>query len=91
MGQPLWLDEDQDKVHAWLRARSEVCPQCGSTEADWIDPATRRFLDPPKWEPVTFRCHGCAEVERTQSAIPRGEAGVRVILVPFDADREDED
>lgn len=85
----MWLDEDQDKVHAWLRHRREICPRCGTVEADWIDPATRHFVDVPKWEATTFRCPGCAELERVGAEVPRDERGVRVVLLPFDEDGEE--
>lgn len=70
-------------MHAWLAAQREVCPQCGTFEADWLDPETKRFLPEPKWEAIPFRCPGCAEVERVAAEIPKGERGVRVVLLPF--------
>lgn len=85
----MWLDDDQDKVVAWLRARHSVCSQCGTTEADWVDPQTRRLRDDPKWEATTYRCHGCAEVQRAYAEIPDRATGVRVVLVP--AGDHDED
>jgi hypothetical protein len=85
----MWLDDDQDKVVAWLRARHEVCPQCGTTEADWVDPDTGRMLEAPKWQAVPFRCHGCAELQRTVRDVPEREAGVRVVLIPADDDDEE--
>ncbi len=87
----MWLDDDQDKVVAWLRARHEVCSQCGTAEADWVDPVTRRYLDPPKWETTTYRCPGCVEVERARAELPKGAEGVRVMLVPMRDDDEEED
>lgn len=74
-------------MNAWLGMQREVCPRCGSTEADWIDPRTGYPHDTPKWEATTFRCHGCAELAREEKNVPDREAGVRVVLVPF---REDE-
>lgn len=90
-GEPMWLDEDQDKIVAWLRARHEVCQQCGTIESDWIDPVTGRYFDQPKWEAVTYRCPGCAEVQRAARDVPEGEPGVRVLLVPADIDEREED
>jgi predicted RNA-binding Zn-ribbon protein involved in translation (DUF1610 family) len=87
----MWLDEDQDKVHAWLRHRRELCPRCGTMEADWVDPATHRFHEEPKWEAATFRCPGCAEVERMSADVPTGERGVRIVLRPFELDDEEEE
>lgn len=88
-GEPLWLDEDQDKVHAWLRARHEICSSCGTAESDWVDPATGRYLDHPKWEATTYRCPGCAEIRRASEEVPDRAAGVRIVLVPA-TDDDDE-
>lgn len=90
-GEAMWLDDDQDKVAAWLRSRREVCPQCGTVEADWVDPETGHFTDTPKWEATTYRCPGCAEVGRVAAAVPDKEAGVRVILIPAGEDDDDEE
>jgi len=88
----MWSDEDQDKVHAWLRQKREVCPRCGTVEADWVDPATNKLRDDPKWEATTFRCPGCAEVERASADVPSGARGVRVVLMPArDNDEEEEE
>lgn len=85
------MDDDQDKVAAWLRARHDVCPQCGTTESDWLDPLSRRLHDRPKWEATTYRCPGCAELQRAAKDIPEREAGVRVVLIPVSDDDEEED
>lgn len=85
----MWLDDDQDKVQAWLRHRRQICARCGTVEADWIDPATRHFHDRPKWAATTFRCPGCAEVERVGAEVPRDERGVRVVLLPFEDNDEE--
>ena len=82
----MWLDDDQDKVAAYLHLRRELCPQCGTAEADWFDPVARRPLDDPKWEATTMRCHGCAELEAVSEDIPREEKGVRVVLLPAKGD-----
>lgn len=75
---------------AYLRLKHELCPQCGTAEADWIDPLTRKYLDNPKWEASTMRCFGCAELEAERDAIPPRERGVRVVLVPWQEEDEDE-
>lgn len=85
------MDEDQDKVTAYLRLERELCPRCGTAEADWVDPQTKRYLDPPKWEADTRRCFGCSELEALQKEVPGSERGVRVILVPFKDDDEEGD
>lgn len=86
----MWLDEDQDKVTAWLRARHEVCTNCGTIESDWLDPDSGRLLDRPKWEAISYRCPGCAELERVARDVPDREAGVRIVLVPMNDDDDEE-
>lgn len=76
---------------AWLSVQREVCPRCGTTEADWLDPKTRLPHEVPKWEAMTFRCHGCAELAKAEKQVPEREAGVRIVLVPFKDDDKDED
>lgn len=87
----VWLDADADKALAWEQAMAEVCPECGTREIDWQDPATGRPWFPPKWEPVAVRCPGCAEIEREREQLPDGlnMRGVRVLARPFDLDRPD--
>lgn len=87
----MWLDADQDVVHAWLAAQRKACPRCGTFEEDWVDLVTRRLLDEPKWAATPFRCPGCSEIERVHSEVPAGERGVRVVLLPAElAEREDD-
>lgn len=90
-GEALWLDDDQDKVAAYLRLERELCPRCGTAEQDWVDPRTHRYLDAPKWEAEKLRCFGCAELEHAQADVPAKEKGVRVVLVPFREDVEADD
>jgi predicted RNA-binding Zn-ribbon protein involved in translation (DUF1610 family) len=78
-------------VLAWLRARHEVCPQCGTTESDWLDPATRHYHDVPKWEATAYRCPGCAEVQRASEDVPDRQAGVRIVLIPARDHDDDEE
>lgn len=75
---------------AYLKLERTLCPRCGTSENDWMNPATKMMHDVPKWEAKAFRCHGCAELEQRQREVPAGEHGVRVVLVPFDEDDEDE-
>lgn len=76
---------------AYLRLERELCPRCGTSEGDWVDPVTRKYLDPPKWEAETRRCWGCAEMEAVEKTVPRGERGVRIVLVPWRDTPFDED
>lgn len=89
-GEPLWLDDDQDKVNAYLKLERTLCPRCGTAEADWVHPGTKRLLEEPKWEPTTFRCHGCATLGLAEKEVPDREVGVRVVLVPW-RDRDDDE
>jgi hypothetical protein len=68
-----------------------VCQSCGTTEGDWVDVATGRPHDVPKWEATSYRCPGCAEVARVSASVPDGEAGVRVVLIPFQDNDDDND
>ena len=79
----MWLDDDQDKVLAWLAAKAAVCPECGTREGDWVDPEGRWRPD-PTYEATTIRCYGCVAVAEVGSAVPEGEKGVRVVLRPID-------
>lgn len=64
---------------------------CGTLEDEWMD-EDGRYLDPPVLEPITYTCHGCEARESLEAA--RREApdetrrGERIIVVPFDADRD---
>ena len=82
----MWLDEDQDKVLAFLSYERSLCPECGTAEEDWIDPVTRRLRDEPMWEATTVQCHGCVELARELEFVPDHERGVRAYLIPFHED-----
>lgn len=77
----MWLDDDQDKVTAWLAEKATVCPDCGTAEIDWVDVAGRARPD-PTWDATTVRCYGCAALAKTAADIPEGQHGVRVALRP---------
>lgn len=77
----MWLDEDQDKVAAWLEHKTVSCPECGTIEADWVD-ERGRVRDDPKWEAVTIRCPGCAAIAGAMADVPQGQRGVHVALRP---------
>lgn len=87
----MWLDDDQDKVTAWLLQERRTCNRCGSTEEDWIDPVTKRLLDAPQWQPEVLRCHGCAALEAKREEIPERERGTRVVLMPYRLPEEDDE
>lgn len=84
----MWLDDDQDKVHAFLRLQREVCSKCGTVDSDWLD-GRGRYRDDPPYEAVLFRCHGCRELEEAAAEIPPKEKGVRVALMPTTYDDDD--
>jgi hypothetical protein len=83
----MWLDDDQDKVVAYLDYRRRLCPDCGTAEEDWIDPVTRRLKDEPTWEATTEQCFGCVTLARELETVPGREKGVRAFLIPW---REDD-
>lgn len=70
-----WDEEDQDKALAFLRAKAELCPDCGTRGADWD-------ADRDAWRGNTKRCLGCVAVEGEREGIPEGEKGVKVFLEP---------
>lgn len=85
----VWTDADQEKAIEYERYLAAICPECGTTNDDWIDPTTRRPLLPPLWEPWPERCQGCAARAKMQRTLPDGPDGdgLRVRIVPFNADR----
>ncbi len=81
-GEPMWLEDDQDKVLAYLATKAEDCPDCGTREADWVD-GDGHHLDRPAWDVTTRRCYGCAAMAEVSAQVPDGEKGVRVVLLPY--------
>lgn len=79
----MWLDDDQDKVDAWLDHKASVCPECGTAADDWVD-ERGRHRDDPKWEAVAVRCHGCSAIAAAMADVPQGQRGVHVMLRPAD-------
>lgn len=80
-----WSEDDQDKAIAWNTAKAQVCDLCGSREAEWIDPETKRILDNPPLVPNTIKCYGCAEIDVYRKATFQDEPvpeGVRIVLFP---------
>lgn len=61
----------------------EQCPNCGTFDADWRDPATKRELVEPRWMPHHHRCVGCQILAEESETIPENEHGVFVGLVPW--------
>lgn len=59
-GEPMWTHEDRMKALAWQLRQAEMCPGCGTREADWRDPSTLEELEEPRWMPEVHRCLGCA-------------------------------
>jgi hypothetical protein len=58
-----------------------VCPDCGTTEADWVDKTGRYRID-QAWEATAVRCYGCQAIANVAAQIPEKERGVRVALRP---------
>lgn len=87
-GEALWLDDDQDKVAAFLRLRREVCARCGTVDSDWLD-ADGHYREDPPYEAVVYRCHGCRELEAALATVPDGEKGVRAALIPAHHDDDE--
>lgn len=75
-----WSEDDQDKALAFEEVKSEVCPQCATRESDWVDDEGYP-LDDPRFQPVTHRCHGCAEIAKLKRTIPDDEEGIFVLFV----------
>lgn len=89
-GDPQWLDEDREKVHAVLHAGIGECANCGSREEDWRD-ADGFPLEEPTWMVDFVHCLGCDEIERAQRfAAEQKGRGVTVRLVPFLSDEDEE-
>lgn len=84
-----WNPDDQDKHLAYVRAKNEICPECGTREEDWRDPTTMIEHNPPRWEPLVVRCVGCTELERERKSLKIDSSAVRVVAAPFDPTRRE--
>jgi hypothetical protein len=73
-----WSSEDIERVLAFQLYKSEICPQCGTKDEDWVDDKGRA-LDEPVYEAATVRCFGCQQIETLRDSIPSGQKGVYTI------------
>lgn len=84
------MPEDRDKVRTVLEDRVKRCPRCGTYPDDGEDLKGGPRPD-PTYEAVTHKCYICADIDRTQSGVPKKATGVSVILERVDYDAEDEE
>lgn len=57
------------EYEAWLAADSaERCGGCGTKEADWVDPESRRPWSNPMWKATVKICPGCARISDAHKA-----------------------
>lgn len=77
-----WDETDRDKAIAWLAEQRETCDRCGTRESDWVHDG--KALTPPKWDVDTYRCPGCAQIDRLARSIPdeADRAGLSIRIVP---------
>lgn len=78
-GEPLWLPEDLDKLHAVFADRSARCGRCGTYPDDWVDEGGFPLAE-PAYMPEVQRCHGCRRIELKRDSVPPKEKGVYVTL-----------
>ena len=53
----------------------ERCSRCGTFPDEWLD-ENGRPPDPPPWETTLHRCHGCAEIERSNEELDKQRKSV---------------
>ncbi len=61
-----WPADDQDKVIAYLIREGERCRTCGTFPDLWIDPETKRTVEPPPYHLHTLRCQGCVTIAKEE-------------------------
>lgn len=72
-GEPMWLDDDQDKAIAYMLLEGELCGQCHTAFREW-DADTDAYIVEAK------RCLGCEALEMFYSEIPHGQKGIKAWL-----------
>jgi hypothetical protein len=75
------LYDDQDKALAWNRVKAEACPTCGTFDDEWLDPETKRYLDPPPYEVVRHTCPGCMSMDEEREGIEQEKADTRGLML----------
>jgi hypothetical protein len=93
MGEPLqWTATDRARAMAYEQWLRERCGNCGTTEGEWRDLATKREHDPPPFVPEAHRCTGCATkaalAEELRGRHDFDSAGIVIHLRPFDPARD---
>lgn len=85
-----WPEEDQDKVIEYLVYEGRRCHRCGTFPDDWIDPVTKRPIDPPPHVVDSTRCHGCAALDNMQEMVGKGpHRGLYFHMIPWERRRPD--
>jgi hypothetical protein len=64
-GEPLWLEDDQEIVMAWLAERAETCPGCGQLRAESqavVKDENGRTRQLHLYEAERVECFGCRSI-----------------------------
>lgn len=81
-----WSEDDQDLALAYMRAKSEVCPSCGTRPAEWREDRDAYIVD-------VDRCLGCEALGQQRDSASKDDSaghGLRFFLRrPTEADYED--
>jgi hypothetical protein len=75
---PEWTEEDQDKVLAWNREQSKVCPSCRSRRDLWHQ---HDKSNPPYMGQLDV-CPGCELLAQERRNIPEGADHIQAYIVP---------
>lgn len=74
-GDPMWLEDDQDKALEWLRREKQKCPGCRTTREEWQ-------RDPTAYIGAHEICPFCEVLEQERDNVDDDAKGVRVYLRP---------
>lgn len=72
-GEPMWLDDDQDKAIAFMLLEAEICQGCGWAERQWKDDDEVFIAD-------AKRCKPCEAREMLHAEIPSDQKGIKVFV-----------
>lgn len=84
-----WSEDDQDKALAYMRAKLEICPECGTRESEWAEEQYAYVAHPT-------RCRGCETIEIERDAIKQmvqeggSDHGIKVGLIKPQPEEEEE-